>query len=30
MDGAHYLQAAEREMSMPDLFGSFEPEEKAA
>ncbi len=23
MDGAHYLQAAEREMSMPDLFGTF-------
>jgi DNA modification methylase len=23
MDGAHYLQAAENEMSMPDLFGSL-------
>lgn len=27
MDGAHYLQAAEREMSMPDLFGSFAHQE---
>ncbi len=26
MDGAHYLQAAEREMSMPDLFGAINPE----
>lgn len=26
MDGAHYLQAAEREMSMPDLFGTLNPE----
>lgn len=23
MDGAHYLQAAEREMNMPDLFGTL-------
>ncbi|MRR49355.1 MAG: hypothetical protein EG825_00325 [Rhodocyclaceae bacterium] len=30
MDGAHYLQAAEREMSMPDLFSSLEEEKKAA
>jgi DNA modification methylase len=26
MDGAHYLQAAENQMSMPDLFGTFSPE----
>lgn len=26
MDGAHYLQAAEREKSMPDLFASLDPE----
>jgi DNA modification methylase len=32
-DGVHYLQAAEREMSMPDLFASLsitEPKEEAA
>ena len=27
MDGAHYLQAAEQQMSMPDLFGSIGPVE---
>jgi len=29
MDGVHYLQAAEREMSMPDLFASLEMPEAA-
>jgi DNA modification methylase len=28
MDGAHYLQAAENEMSMPDLFGSLPQDEE--
>ena len=29
MDGVHYLQAAEREMSMPDLFASMDMPEAA-
>lgn len=28
MDGAHYLQAAEREMNMPDLFGALVSEQE--
>ncbi len=30
LDGAHYLQAAEREMSMPGLFDTLESEERSA
>lgn len=30
MDGVHYLQAAEREMSMPDLFATLDMEKEAA
>ena len=30
MDGVHYLQAAEREMSMPDLFATLDMEREAA
>lgn len=30
MDGAHYLQAAEREMAMPDLFATLDEMKKAA
>lgn len=26
MDGVKYLQAAEREMAMPDLFATMEPQ----
>ena len=30
MNGVHYLQAAEREMSMPDLFATLDTEREAA